>query len=360
MSWVGDSENLRWVCRIMAITFNVAKSLPPGTISRSWVAKYLNRSEDFVKKNWNKDPFCCEMNSAPKEDGISLSQESQQIIVSSLAKEKKSIRKLQKDILEIRGKRRSYGAIRNFLVSLGAKPFHQTPGPKISQKNKEDRLWFCDYLSNWEDDDFLFVAPSDEFYIYEERRPNFQNDRIWALNIDDIPEEVKVRGVSKHPKCVGVFLMFTAKRLMWVVKEKGCSWDGNYFRQEILAHNVIPFLKNKRNVMEVCETTFLHDRAPCMSALATQNMLTANGIDFFGNGEWPGSSPDLNPCENLGAILKDRVEQRLEISGEGLEEALHNTLVDMEYDTDLFTSLLLSIPSRLTSVREAKGGHTKF
>ena len=136
MSWVGDSENLRWVCRIMAITFNVAKSLPPGTISRSCVAKYLNRSEDFVKKNWNKDPFCCEMNSAPKEDGISLSQESQQIIVSSLAKEKKSIRKLQKDILEIRGKRRSYGAIRNFLVSLGAKPFHQTPGPKISQKKQ--------------------------------------------------------------------------------------------------------------------------------------------------------------------------------------------------------------------------------
>ena len=124
MSWFNDSEELRWICRIMAITFRIAKSLPAGTISRSWVAKHLNRSEEFVKKNWNKDPFDCAMNSAPKEDGISLSQESQQIIVSTLAKEKKSIRKLQKDIFDIRGKRRSYGAIRNFLVSLGAKPFH--------------------------------------------------------------------------------------------------------------------------------------------------------------------------------------------------------------------------------------------
>ena len=137
MSWFNDSEEQRWICRIMAITFRIAKSLPAGTISRPWVAKHLNRSEEFVKKNWNKDPFNCAMNSAPKEDAISLSQESQQIIVSTLAKEKKSIRKLQKDILDIRGKRRSYGAIRNFLVSLGAKPFHQTRGPKISPKNKK-------------------------------------------------------------------------------------------------------------------------------------------------------------------------------------------------------------------------------
>ncbi len=52
-----DSEKKRGVSRIMAITFRIAKDLPPGTIYRSWVAKTLNRSEDFVKRNWNKDPF---------------------------------------------------------------------------------------------------------------------------------------------------------------------------------------------------------------------------------------------------------------------------------------------------------------
>ena len=104
--------------------------------------------------------------------------------------------------------------MRNFLLSLGAKPFHQTRGPKISAKNVEDRLWFCDFLPDWTEDDFLFLAPSDEFYIYEERRPNHQNDRIWALSIDDIPADLKVRGLSKHPKRIGVFLMFTAKRLL--------------------------------------------------------------------------------------------------------------------------------------------------
>ena len=58
-------------------------------------------------------------------------------------------------------------------------------------------MWFCEFLSEWTTDDFLFLAPSDEFFIYEVRRPNFQNDRIWALNIDDIPQELKIRERSK-------------------------------------------------------------------------------------------------------------------------------------------------------------------
>ena len=53
-----------------------------------------------------------------------------------------------------------------------------------------------------------------------------------------------------------------------------------------------------------------HDRAPCMKALTTQAVLRNNQVDFFGNDEWPGSSTDLNACENLGAILKDRVSRR--------------------------------------------------
>ena len=57
MSLVNDSEKLRWICRIMAIAFRIAKDQPAGTISRSWVARYLKRSEDFVKRNWNRDPF---------------------------------------------------------------------------------------------------------------------------------------------------------------------------------------------------------------------------------------------------------------------------------------------------------------
>lgn len=344
----------------MAITFRIAKDQPAGTISRSWVARYLKRSEDFVKRNWKRDPFDCEMDSRPAQVTESLSQESKEIITESLAREKKSIRGLQKEIEQIRGKKKSLASIHRFLHSIGAKAFHQVPAPKLSQKNVEDRMWFCEFLSEWTTDDFLFLAPSDEFFIYEVRRPNFQNDRIWALNIDDIPQELKIRERSKSERCVGVFLMFTAKRLMWVVKEQGQSWNGRYFRDIVLTQHVIPFLKSSENVLSIKETTFLHDRAPCMSALATQNLLKANKVDFFGNDEWPGASPDLNACEHLGAILKDRVEQRLQNAGEDLLLTVANVLEKMEFDRELFVSLLESYPARLKAVRAAAGGHTKY
>ena len=48
-----------------------------------------------------------------------------------------------------------------------------------------------------------------------------------------------------------------------------------------------------------------------MKALAIQQLLKENNIEFFDNSEWPGSSPDLNPCENLGSILMQEVEEMI-------------------------------------------------
>lgn len=97
-----------------------------------------------------------------------------------------------------------------------------------------------------------------------------------------------------------------------------------------------------------------------MSDLATRNLLKANKVDFFGNDEWPGASPDLNACEHLGAIIKDRVEQRLQNAGEDLLLTVANVLEKMEFDRELFVSLLESYPARLKAVRAAAGGHTKY
>ena len=61
----------------------------------------------------------------------------------------------------------------------------------------------------------------------------------------------------------------------------------------------IPFLKSEKNVISVNEAIFLHDKAPCMRALATQKLLHDNKINFWGNNAWPGNSPDLNPAEHI-------------------------------------------------------------
>ena len=132
--------------------------------------------------------------------------------------------------------------------------------------------FFCEFLRHWDVDDFRHVACSDEFYIYTCRRPNHQNDRIWATSVSEIQDEERVRNAVAHPECIGLFVCFTVKKLMWIIKEDGHSWNGEYFRS-ILSGSVFPFLKDEQNVFDPSQLTFLHDKAPCFKALATQQMI---------------------------------------------------------------------------------------
>jgi hypothetical protein len=36
-------------------------------------------------------------------------------------------------------------------------------------------------------------------------------------------------------------------------------------------------------------------------------LLRENNVDFWGNDVWPGNSPDMNPAEHFGVIIKDEV-----------------------------------------------------
>ena len=69
-----DSEGLEFVDHILAIGFRITKDLPPGTISRAWVAKYLKRTKKFVPLNWNRSSYECAINSSSEDPA--LSQES--------------------------------------------------------------------------------------------------------------------------------------------------------------------------------------------------------------------------------------------------------------------------------------------
>ncbi|CAF5162213.1 unnamed protein product, partial [Rotaria sp. Silwood1] len=68
----------------------------------------------------------------------------------------------------------------SIVAKEGLKPFHVIPKSLKSETHISDRLWLCDWLKDWTEEDFLHLAPSDEFYVWTVRRPNSQNDRIWA------------------------------------------------------------------------------------------------------------------------------------------------------------------------------------
>ena len=141
-----------------------------------------------------------------------------------------------------------------------------------------------DFLREWDESNFLQLAVSNEFFVCHEET-HFHNDRIWSLTPDEIPDEELHCELIKSPECVGVFVLFTVWRMMWVIKPRGQSWDGDYLREKILTERVIPFVQDPQNVLDVTQVTFLHDKPPCMKVLQTQNLLKDNNIDFFGNEE---------------------------------------------------------------------------
>ena len=160
---------------------------------------------------------------------------------------------------------------------------------------------------------------------------------------------------------------YEKQNMTWVIKEKGERWNGDYFRDKIILDAVILFLRDPKNVIDVNEVTFLHDKAPSMKAIAIQQILRVNGLDFFDNSQWPGSSLDLNIAENLGAIMKDRTEEALEAFAVTekskppiLMQTLNTVLEEMSKDTELFEKLLKSYPRRLAAVKAANGGHTAY
>ena len=109
----------------------------------------------------------------------------------------------------------------------------------------------------------------------------------------------------------------------------------------------------------------LHDMAGCMRTQATHQLLDDKGIDFFrynGYGRWPGGSPDLNPAENLGAIVIDRVEGKMDNydgdtknAASNLTKLLEEVLTDIRKDTELLQNLLKSFHRRLSLVKESGG-----
>ena len=85
-----------------------------------------------------------------------------------------------------------------------------------------------------------------------------------------------------------------------------------------------------------------------MKANASQYLLVDEDVNFWGNSIWPGNSPDMNPAENVGAFIKDKVEElmanedrRDRYNCDTLKTNLENTLQDLEDDRSFQRPVML-------------------
>ena len=98
------------------------------------------------------------------------------------------------------------------------------------------------------------------------------------------------------------------------------------------------------------------DGAPCHRSKLVSDFLEKKNIKTW---DWPGNSPDLNPIENLWAILKDKVADEHPTSAKDLEmpiKGIWTQTIGAEY----CKRLVRNMPCRLQAVIKNKGGYTKY
>ncbi|CAF1067663.1 unnamed protein product [Rotaria sordida] len=211
MAGAYDTEQQRMIDRIKYIAFREARDAGATFIDRQWIAEKIHRTTRFVTAWWEKSYDQCfadYSNTGPK---LKLSQGSQDISRKANGQQGKSCSIVAKEIAESQKEYVTPRTINNYRHREALKPFHVVSRPLKSETHISDRLWLCDWLKDWTEEDFLHLAPSDEFYVWVARKPNYQNDRIRAKSIEDIEEDERYREMVQHQACIGVFIMFTGR-----------------------------------------------------------------------------------------------------------------------------------------------------
>ena len=102
-------------------------------------------------------------------------------------------------------------------------------------------------------------------------------------------------------------------------------------------------------------THFLQDSATSHTADVCKRCFRANNIVLV---VWPGNSPDLNPIENLWAIMKQKLL--------GMDCSTREKLIDniktiwTQNGQEMLENLARSMPRRIRDCLKYNGGSTKY
>ncbi|CAF4604159.1 unnamed protein product [Rotaria socialis] len=165
-------------------------------------------------------------------------------------------------------------------IDLGLIPYKKRNLHGLSAKQTVARLKRCKaLLVRHGSDDIRKIVFSDEKLFVVEQKYNRQNNRIYALSIEDIPENIRTVQRFQHSGSTMVWgaVSYNGKIPLKFI-EQGVKINAKHYQNEILRSTLMP---NISTLYSDNQWIFQQDSAPAHKAKSTQQWLVDNCPDFI-------------------------------------------------------------------------------
>ena len=243
-----------------------------------------------------------------------------------------NLREIKKNLADINIVLSTY-TIKKVLNEHGYMYQRHTKVFPLSEEHKSKRLKFAiTYLNfNWSD-----VIFSDEVSFWINIPP-----KRWCNK--HITEDHDV--TFKHPSKINA----------WGSICVGKSFNLNLFTEIMNAKKYVEIL-NKSFIGKYTENLFfLFDNDPKHKSIKANNFIKKNKIKKI---DFPPNSPDLNPIENIWALLKKRLAKYHYVSMESFKVAIENEWHNI--CTDTIKNSILSMNERLQLIIDNRGEYINY
>jgi len=237
--------------------------------------------------------------------------------------------------------------LRRHLKKMGLVSRFAARKPLLTRRHRQLRLAFARKYANKDCDFWKKVLFTDETRIA------VRNDSAKLRVRRKTGERLKfITPTVKHPPAVMLWGAFSANgvgRLRFLEKGETCN---SAWYLKVLNQQVRGSAKSLFNG----EFYLQDDGAPCHRSKSVKEFVRMQQWKTL---DWPPQSPDLNPIENLWALLKKKVwstnfSSTLELKAKIIAVWNHHIA------KDLLEKLAFSMPDRLRAVIRAHGGPTDY
>lgn len=217
----------------------------------------------------------------------------------------------------------------------------------FTDEHIEKRRAFALAHLDWTVDEWNRVIYADEAFICLGA-----SGQVWVQRPQDTAwvKEYMVDGIDGFAPKIGIFGSFTHAGV-GPMQIYDCNMDKYYYRS-ILNDSVYAYA-NQKYGEKGCY--YLHDNAPYAKANVVKWWFKGKQIERL---EMPPYSPDVNPTENLWAVLKRQIDAR---APKTIEELTKITREEwLKLDPTFCDKLVQSMPNRMQAIVDAEGYKTRY